>query len=123
MARTKAKQPELTLEQIEKALIASNGIQARAAARLNVTRAAISLRVKRSKRLQKVIEDTREVMLDISESVLFNKIIEEKNLGAVIFYLKCMGKNRGYVERKQIESDVNLKRHEDWIKQIKDDDE
>jgi len=39
--------------------------------------------------------------LDLAESKLL-KAIEEGQIAAIIFYLKCKGKKRGYVERQEI---------------------
>lgn len=103
MAKIKAKQQKLTVDQIEASLRKHRGIQVLVANELNVTRGAISQRVKASKRLQKAIEETKQKVLDISEAVLFQKIYDEKNLTALIFYLKCHGRDRGYVENKNVD--------------------
>lgn len=102
MARTKATQPELKIEEIEKALRMHKGIMSAAAKELNVTRSAISQRVSRSKKLQNVQKEIREKVLDLAESVVFGKMAQEMNLTASIFYLKCQGKERGYIENKNI---------------------
>lgn len=52
-------------------------------------------------------DDIGEMVLDFAESSL-HKLIKDGNLGAVIFYLKCKGRNRGYVEK--LEHEVNQSR-------------
>lgn len=99
----KTKQPSLTVEQIKKALIKSNGLQWPAAKMLGVTQGNISQRIKRSKELQTCMNDIIEKMLDHSENTLHEKIVNEKNLTASIFYLKCKGKHRGYSEKHETE--------------------
>jgi len=44
------------------------------------------------------VADARNKALDFAESKLF-KLIEDKNVTAIIFYLKTQGKDRGYIER------------------------
>jgi hypothetical protein len=102
MARTKALQPELKIEQIERALRRTNGLQTPAARMLNVTVSAISQRIKRSKRLQQVVEEIVEGMLDRAENVVHYHL-EQNNLTGAIFYLKTKGKARGYIEGQEID--------------------
>ena len=107
MARTKGK-PALKVAQIEKALIKCNGLITVAAKMLGVTHSAISHRIKKSERLQKVQEDIVEKMIDAAENTLHDKMHNEKNLTASIFYLKTKGKHRGYVEKHQNEISGNI---------------
>jgi len=87
----------LTVKQIEEALIKNGGFISRAAKKLNVTPQAIYKRVKNNKRLQEVKRNVEESNLDLAEDQLLKKI-KDGNLGAICFYLKCKGKNRGYIE-------------------------
>jgi predicted transcriptional regulator len=103
MAKKPQKQQNLTIEQIEKALRKHNGVQVLAANELGVTRAAISARVKTSSKLKNVIEETKQRILDVSEAILFKKITDEQNMTALIFYLKCHGRDRGYVENRNVD--------------------
>jgi len=48
------------------------------------------------------VDNLENVALDFAESKLF-KQIKEDNLGAIIFYLKCKGKKRGYVEKQEVD--------------------
>jgi len=110
MARTKATQPDLKLEQIEAALRKCNGLITPTSTMLNVTRQAIYLRVKRSARLRAVIEEVTEKVLDKCESQLFKNINDgDGNMTAIIFYLKTKGRHRGYVERKETELSTDAK--------------
>lgn len=102
MAKKKTK-PDLTIGQIEKALIKANGLVTVAAKMLGVTQSAITQRVKKSPRLQKAKEDIVEKMLDVAENALHSRMHDEKNLTASIFYLKTKGKHRGYSEKQDIE--------------------
>ena len=87
-----------TIEEIEKALSVSRGLKGPAAQSLGVTWQAVHNRVKKSERLQKHLQQLREDSLDYVEGKLFQNI-DEGNTSSIIFYLKCQGKARGYVER------------------------
>ena len=47
------------------------------------------------------LEDARESIIDMAEDTLL-LLIKSKNVAAVIFFLKCRAKERGYVESPQI---------------------
>lgn len=57
---------------------------------------------------KKAVKDIDNVSLDFVESKLF-KQIESGNVAATIFYLKTKGKNRGYIEKQQIEHSTDYK--------------
>lgn len=92
----------LTAEQIEQAIRAKHGNITRAAEGLGVSRVAIYKRVKANKRLQAVLVEARESLADLAEDKL-RELIEQGNVTAIIFALKTVGKERGYVERYQTE--------------------
>ena len=60
----------------------------------------ISNYVSRHDELKEVAAQCVEDQLDIAESKLFQHI-EDGNIPALLFYLKCKGKDRGYIEREQ----------------------
>lgn len=91
----------LTINQIAKALEKSNGINAEAGRILGVTGQAIADRVRKSKKLQAVKEDVIEGTLDRAENKLI-KAIDRGDLKAVMFYLRTIGKGRGYTERQEV---------------------
>jgi hypothetical protein len=74
-----------------------HGLLAPTAKMLGYDRAALYQYVKRHE-LQWVIDEARESSLDWAENALWEQI-EQGNLTAIIFFLKCLGKSRGYVER------------------------
>ena len=47
------------------------------------------------------VDDIGEIALDIAESEMW-KSIKDGIVPTILFYLKCKGKNRGYVERQEI---------------------
>jgi hypothetical protein len=98
---SKKRMPAATELDIENALRASGGFISRAARRLGKDHSSISQRIKKSPRLQEVLNEILESQLDIAEDQLM-KLMAEGSLGAICFYLKCKGKHRGYVEKQEI---------------------
>ena len=56
------------------------------------------------------VKHIEESMIDLAETALY-KQIREGNTSAIIFYLKCKGKKRGYAEKLEIgtEDDNRIK--------------
>lgn len=106
------KSKRFTIQQIEDALYEAHGMQTYAAQLLGITYQAIWQRIKKSERLQVVLKETIEKNLDRAELKLMQKINEGEQT-SIIFYLKCKGKKRGYIERieKEVigEQNINLK--------------
>src|SRR5215467_7995587 len=95
--------PRFKIKQVEEALRKSGGIISAAAKILEAaggscTPQTVRNYIKRYPSLQTVIEETVELNLDLAESNLIAKI-GNKNMTAIIFYLKTKGKHRGFVER------------------------
>ena len=95
--------PRFKIKQVEEALRKSAGIISAAAKILEAaggscTPQTVRNYIKRHPSLQTVIEETVELNLDLAESNLIAKI-GNKNMTAIIFYLKTKGKHRGFVER------------------------
>ena len=53
-------------------------------------------------------DDVENIALDFAESQL-HKQIQKGEVSSTIFYLKTKGKRRGYVEKQEIESTVDMK--------------
>jgi predicted transcriptional regulator len=92
----------LTEEAIAVALRKCAGIQTRAARVLGVSQSAVSQRVSGSEYLQNIYSEIRESLLDVAEDELIKKL-KEGHMTAIIFYLKCIGKSRGYTEKQEME--------------------
>ena len=103
-----AKRLALKIEEIRDAIIKCGGMQAHAAKMLGVNRSTLANRVRKSSVLREAIEESRERMLDIAESKLIEKV-NAGDLGAICFFLKCQGKQRGYIEKAQIEHSGGVK--------------
>lgn len=93
---------KLTVGQIENALKRAAGNVAYAAREMGVARSTLYRHINDSPTLQQALDDAREELVDIAESSLRKQILEG-NTTAIIFTLKTLGKDRGYVERSQHE--------------------
>ncbi len=101
----RAPKHRVTNEQIAKALTKSRGIIVYAAQMLNVSRQTVYSRMSRSLELKALANEIVERNLDFTERQLFSAI-HKGNVTAMIFYLKCKGKHRGYVERQEIDQTI-----------------
>lgn len=90
-----------TDEDIGKALKNKHGLQSMAADLLGCSDAYISQRISESPYLQKIRVQAFERRLDIAELSLTDLTVE-KDLGAICFTLKTIGKKRGYTETTQL---------------------
>ena len=91
--------PKYTAEQVAAAIRDSNGFVTVAAENLGCTLKTIYRYINKYRVCQQARDQAREKMTDYAEGVLF-KLIQSENVAATIFYLKCHGKPRGYLERQ-----------------------
>lgn len=100
-----------TLAQIAEALVKAGGINAEAARILAAASGkpcqpdAIRHAVYRHPELQKVVEQTKEVNLDIAEAALMQRI-KLGDTNAIRFYLETQGRRRGYSRKWEIEGTI-----------------
>ena len=87
---------KLTVKDVSKSIIDERGNLASVGRRFGVSRQAVSKFVKVHE-LTPIMEQSKDAMTEYVESQLF-KAIDEGNVTAILFYLKCHG---GYVERSQ----------------------
>lgn len=69
---------------------------------LGVNRSGLHDRINKSERLKQAVYDARQTMVDDAESALHAALIQKEGW-AVCFTLKCLGKDRGYIERQEQE--------------------
>jgi hypothetical protein len=94
-----------TVEEVAQALRDSRGLVTHAAERLGISRHAIAKRIKAHPSLQEVRAEAREGTIDLAEHALVTAI-QNGESWAVLFYLKCQGRDRGYVERTEEQRNV-----------------
>lgn len=95
-----------TDDEIEEALHRAHGLISVAARMLSKTGQKISRQglekvIMRSERLKQVCEDEDATLLDFTENKLY-ELIKAGDKTSIIFFLKCKGKARGYVERQEM---------------------
>ena len=86
------------LEALDKSL----GIVSTAAKVAGIDRSTHYLWLREDPEYKAAVDQIQESVIDFAESHLY-KLIKEGNPAANIFYLKTKGKNRGYIERQEIE--------------------
>lgn len=91
----------LTVEEVEAALKKSNGLITPAARLLGVSYAAVHNMLQAYPELKEIRDEARATTVDLAEMVLTEQITK-KNMTAVIFALKTLGKDRGYSERTEL---------------------
>lgn len=98
---------KFTDAQLKEALTKAGGIQAAAAAQLGVTRASVHQRIHKSEEMIAHMEECMESRLDLAESALM-RAIGKGEAWAICFFLKCRGKERGYIEQIQVDTTVRV---------------
>lgn len=116
-----------TDEELIEALENSGGVQMNAVKYLRenfgyiYSQQAISKRMIKNPKLREAAGVGVERMTDFVETKLF-QAIEDGKLPAIFFYLKCKGKNRGYVDRVIVNGDMNLNVRENAAMHLSDED-
>lgn len=127
-----------SIEQFTHVANACGGILSDIAANFGVTRQSVYNWCEEDTEFKQALEDSRERFIDLAESNLrklvagvpateidengnkyFAGWIERPSETSIIFTLKTRGKKRGYVERQEVEADVNMKgsiKIRDWVK-------
>lgn len=94
------KREEVKRDVIIKAIYDAHGLETVVAQTLGVPTLQISALRLNDEEVKKAFKEAKERQLDITELQLFKKI-HTGDLGALIWYLKTQGKDRGYVERRE----------------------
>jgi hypothetical protein len=85
------------IDALEKTL----GVVTQACKMVGISRETHYRWMKEDDKYSQQVEGISDIALDFAESKL-HKMIEKEDTTATIFYLKTKGKNRGYVDRKEI---------------------
>lgn len=94
--------PRYTEKQIQDALQQTKGMVYIAARQLGCSPNTIKARIAKSVKLQGLVESEAGTVIDTAELKLFQSIMDG-DLGAIKYMLSTKGKDRGYVEKQQIE--------------------
>lgn len=96
-----SKPERYTAEQVATAITQSRGIIATAAESLGCTRQTVEKYINRYSVVKEACREARESTIDFVESKLL-KNIDAGDTTAMIFFLKTIGKSRGYTERQEV---------------------
>lgn len=88
-------------QDVADAITKSKGMITYAAKMLGCNRSTVHSYVNNFEVCREAVDDARAGMLDNAELQLANQI-QDGNITAIIFYLKTIGKHRGYIERHDI---------------------
>jgi len=69
------------------------------AERIGVPASEVKEFVNKSKKLQVLINEIKEAQIEKVEKTLYDSILDKKNPLLLMFYLKCQGQQRGWVDR------------------------
>lgn len=94
-----------TKQKLLKALEECHGVVTTACRKAGVSRGAYYKIWNKDEKFREQVEEIQESAIDFVESELF-KQIKNGNITGQIFYLKTKGKNRGYVEKQQIQQET-----------------
>ena len=89
-------------ERVATALEESKGMVSVAAKKLGCHPDTVRNYARRYQSVSKALEEAREGMLDAAELALYGAVVRGE-AWAVCFYLKTQAKDRGYVEKQQVE--------------------
>lgn len=87
--------------QIADAIIAAGGFISRASEMLNMHYTTVHGRIQKVPALRNLVDHINEKMLDYGELELM-KAMKRGESWAICFFLKCKGKNRGYIEKQTV---------------------
>jgi len=100
---TRRNKTDAQKEAMLKALEATLGVVTPAAKVAGVRRQTHYDWMQRDAAYKQQVDELTEMALDFAESKL-HKLIQEGNFTATIFFLKTKGRNRGYVERQEVQA-------------------
>lgn len=97
---------KFTIEQVKEAIKKNGGFVTRVAAALNCDTRTIYNYYERYPELKEYKEEIQEAFIDLAENKLVENVKNNDNT-AIIFLLKCKGKQRGYIDKQVIDVTSN----------------
>lgn len=98
----KRAQERYTAQQVIAALRITKGMTTLAARRLGCDHKTVQRYIREYESVAQALREEREAVTDAAELALY-KAIQDGQPWAVCFYLKTQGRERGYVEKQQLE--------------------
>lgn len=90
---------EPTFDEVEASLKKNSGLISYTAQDLQCPTEVLKKIIKRNKALRNLLFDLRETILDVAEDTLLYRMREKQDGIVAMFVAKCLGKNRGWVEK------------------------
>ena len=81
------------------------GAVSSAAKSLGIAKKTLEKYIMKSKVLKDIVCEITETEIDFVEGKL-HELIDSKNLPAILFYLKCKGRDRGWIEKNDLSVEV-----------------
>ena len=100
------KNGQLKKEQLLEALEKSLGIVSTACQSVGISRTTYYKYYNEDKDFKQSVDNIDDIAIDVADSKLL-ELINDKNITAIIFYLKTKGKKRGYVEKQEVDPNSN----------------
>ena len=97
-----------TAQQVVDALKTTQGMVSAAARMLGCNRKTLYRYFERYPAIVEAVKEATEFQLDVTELQLF-QAIDRGEAWAICLYLKTKGRQRGYVEKQDVQADVTLK--------------
>ena len=91
-----------TVDEVIAGLVRANGLISVAARHVGCSESTLRRYIRKYPEVQAAREALKNRLVDLAEGKLLGKI-NEGNLTAIIFFLKCQAKDRGYIERTTVE--------------------
>jgi hypothetical protein len=99
---------KVTAAQCAKAIKEHKGFITQAAKTLGISRSHLHVLINRHPTIKEALTDAREEMKDFAESKIYQGINND-NTALLILYAKTQMKDRGYVERQEIDHSGEMK--------------
>lgn len=109
--------PKYTAGHFIKAIKGSKGVISVIASRVPCDRSTVYRFIEDYPTVKQALHDEREGLKDFAESKLFQQM-NIGNMTAIIFYLKTQARDRGYVEKINIEGNVQIEIINQVVKSI-----
>lgn len=97
--------PKIKKAKVIQALHSAGGFVSQAAKMLKITPKTLYNYINKDNDIKEELELIREGTLDFTEAKLLENI-KNGDITAIIFKLKCHGKNRGYIDKQVIDNNI-----------------
>jgi hypothetical protein len=91
---------QIPRDELHKVIVDNLGLLTQAAAHYGLDRETLADYILKHPELKKAQDEGREKMLDMGEQSLVGQV-RAGNIAAICFTMKCLGKQRGYIERME----------------------